>query len=89
MYTADKIRKSRRDIEDIVVFNDQRDPITRLFFRTPGGSDQLLRDYLTEVTNPPDAEAIKTAKERRMQRPRTAPPRRTTPNKGIVHELPA
>ena len=89
VYTADKIRKARRDIEDIVVFNNQRDPITRLFFRTPGGSDQLLRDYLTEVTNPPDAEAIKSAKEKRMQRPRTAPPRTTRPKRGLVHELPA
>ena len=89
VFTADKIRKSRRDIEDIVVFNDQRDPITRLFFRTPGGSDRLLQDYLTEVTNPPDAEAIKTAKEKRMQHPRTVRKPRTAPHKGIVHELPA
>ena len=64
VYTADKIRKSRRDVDDSVIFGDNRDPITRLFFDTGHEPEKLLRDYLSEVKNPPDAELIKTKKER-------------------------
>lgn len=92
IYTADKIRKSRRDIDDSVVFGDRRDPITRFFFNTGQETEKLLRDYLSEVKNPPDAELIKTKKERLadIEKQKRARPLPKIPVKpGIVKELPA
>ncbi len=92
VFTADKIRKSRRDIDDAVIFGDRRDPITRFFFNSGQESERLMRDYLSEVKNPPDAELIQTKKERlrdlelkKNARKRTALPVKA----GIVKEVPA
>ncbi len=93
VYTADKIRKARRDTDDYVVFGDNKDPITRLFFQNDLPTDTLLRNYVSEVDNPPDAELIKTAKERRRQRlqPKKQPePKKFgPPQAGPVLPLPA
>lgn len=67
VYTADKIRKSRRDISDNVLFGNMQDPITRLFFHTKQPNDDLLRDFLSGTKNQPDAELIKTTKEKRRE----------------------
>ena len=66
-YTADKIRKGRRDIDESTIFMDSRDPIMHVFFKAEGRSDALLNTYLSEVSNPPDAQAIKTTREKRKQ----------------------
>ncbi|MBA3751310.1 hypothetical protein H0X06_00720 [Candidatus Dependentiae bacterium] len=92
VYTTDKIRKSRRDIDDSVIFGNQKDPITRLFFRSGREADSLLQGYLSEVINPPDAELIKTKKERLRDAEiiQNAKKRKKVPVKaGIVKELPA
>lgn len=92
VYTADKIRRSRRDVDDAVVFGDRRDPITRIFFNAGQEADKLLRDYLSEVKNPPDAELIKTKKERlkeiEMQKRNVKRPRIPV-RAGVVKEIPA
>lgn len=93
VYTADKIRKARRDIDDFVIFGDTKDPITRLFFKTAEPPDQVITNYLSQASNPPDAELIKSAKERRRHarrptsRPTAPPVKKQSP--GIVTELPA
>ena len=91
VYTADKIRKARRDMDDSTIFSDVKDPITHIFFNADGRSDKLLRTYLSEVTNPPDAELIQTTREKRWQqkRPRRRPkPVKTeAPKPGAVREI--
>lgn len=93
VYTADKVRKARRDIDDFAIFGDTKDPITRLFFTTTEPPDQVITNYLSQVSNPPDAERIKTSKERRRaarspsRRPQPPLAKKSTP--GLVAELPA
>ena len=79
VYTADKIRKGRRDIDERTIFTDNRDPIMHVFFRPDYRSDTLVRNYLSEVINPPDAELIKTTREKRKERRK--PYRRPAPAK--------
>ncbi len=92
-YTADKIRKGRRDIDERTIFSDSRDPIMHVFFRPGYRADTLLHNYLGEVTNSPEAELIKTTRERRKEsrRPLRRPPpaRKEAPKPGNVGELPA
>jgi Flp pilus assembly secretin CpaC len=93
-YTSDKIRKARRDTDDLLIFGETRDPITRLFFRNQQRSgDDVLRNYLSEVDNPPDAELIRTAKEklheRRHAKKAIKPGTAETPQPGPVLPLPA
>lgn len=93
VYTADKIRKGRRDIDERTIFSDSRDPIMHIFFRPEYKADRLVRDFLNDVKNKPDAELIKTTREKRKEarkpRRRPAPPKKEAPKPGIVHELPA
>lgn len=92
VYTADKIRKARRDTDDSIVFGDGRDPIVHVFFKNDMRQDRLLRDYLADVTNPPDAELIKTTREKRKyaRRPhkRALPAKKAPATPGPVRELP-
>ena len=80
VYTADKIRKARSDMDDSFFFGNRQDPITRLFFRTNESNDAQIRDYLSGTKNQPDEELIKTAKEKRREqkrptgRPKLVPP---------------
>lgn len=93
VYTADKIRKGRRDVDEALVFNEYRDPITRLFFNGAGVSNKVMRDYLSEAINQPDEELIKTTREKRREalRPKKRPKKKLPeePKKGTVTELPA
>lgn len=96
VYTADKIRKCRRDVDEQAIFNEMRDPITRIFFNVDGRSDKLLRDYLSTVDNPPDATQIQTSFERRQlaRRVRKPAPQKaaaapTRPVSGPVRPIPA
>lgn len=93
LYTSDKIRKSRRDMDDFAIFGDTKDPITRLFFKGTEPSDKMLTNYLSQVSNPPDAEFIKGSKERRREarRPSKRPARQTAKKTvpGPLTELPA
>lgn len=91
-YTADKIRKGRRDVEEVTLFGDSRDPVIRVFFKPDERSDRLMRDLLSEVNNPPDIELIKTTREKRREkrRPKKRPqPVKEAPQPGIVESLPA
>lgn len=96
VYTADKIRKCRRDVDEQAIFNEMRDPITRIFFNVDGRSDKLLRDYLSAVDNPPDAAQIQTSFERRQlarrvrkPAPQKAPNAPARPVSGPVRPIPA
>jgi general secretion pathway protein D len=76
LYTTDKIRKGRRDVDDTLIFGNNRDPITYLFFGKTQTSDQLVMDYLSHATNAPEFEQIQTTKEkRRLARHPIRPPR--------------
>lgn len=93
VYTADKIRKARRDIDDYVVFGDTKDPITRLFFQNDLPTDTVMKKFISEVDNPPDAELIKTTREKRQERlkpkKRPKPSKKEPPKPGPVLPLPA
>lgn len=93
VYTADKIRKGRRDIDERTIFTDSRDPVMHVFFRPDYKADRLLTSYLSEVKNPPDAALIKTTREKRKEarKPykRPAPPKKEAPKPGKVQPLPA
>lgn len=93
VYTADKIRKARRDIDDFALYGYSKDPITRLFFNSAHPSDQAMANYLSQVSNPPDADYIKRSKERRREALRKSkkPQPALVENKGpsLVAELPA
>ncbi len=92
VYTADKIRKSRRDVDDTVIFGSNRDPITRVFFNSGQEAEKLLRDYLSEVKNPPDKELIKTKKERLRDieiQKNTRKPKNIPVKPGPIKEIPA
>ncbi len=69
LYTTDKVRKSRRDVGDQIMFgsSNNRDPITRLFFNNGRVSDDLLIDYLQQASNKPSPEQIKTTREKREE----------------------
>ncbi len=90
-YTADKIRKGRRDIDERTIFTDTRDPVMHVFFRPDYRADKLVRSYLSDVKNPPDAELIKTTRERRKEarKPlkRPLPPKKVVPKPGPVGEV--
>ncbi len=91
VYTADKIRKGQRDIDDFAIFGDTKDPITRLFFKGTNPAEQVLPKYLSQVSNPPDAEYIKGSRQRRREarRPtkRPEPPVTKKATPGEVAEL--
>lgn len=92
IFTADKIRKSRRDVGEEIIFGDNRDPITRLFFTAGQEPEKLLRDYITEVKNPPDAELIRNKRERLKileQQKRARRPKKIAVQRGPVREVPA
>lgn len=66
LYTKDKIRKSRRDLDDDIIFNDRKDPITQLFFKNrKDENDNLMMEYLSQTTNAPDFSEIETNKEKK------------------------
>ena len=82
VYTADKIRKSRRDLTDDVIFDNLKDPITRLYFSDDIPRNEMLREYLQHTTNAPEFETIKTTRERRREATRpSAPPMQ--PSQGL------
>ncbi len=97
LYTTDKIRKGRRDVADENIFTNMRDPITYLYFRPGPKSDHIIEQYLSHVANPPDAELIKTTREKRRERRRPIRPRPSTktqpvalpPAEPTVAEVPA
>jgi type II secretory pathway component GspD/PulD (secretin) len=92
VYTADKIRKCRRDIDEDVVFSDTRDPITRIFFNIDGRrTDKLMRDYLSEATNKPDEALISRSTERRRiaRQPKKVAPPPIKPVGGELRSVPA
>ena len=92
-YTSDRIRSGRRDIDERTILPDNRDPIMHVFFRPEYRADSLLTSYLAEVNNPPDAELIKTTREKRNEKrkptKRPLPPRREAPKPGKVQDLAA
>ncbi len=93
VYTADKIRRVRRDVSEEAAFSDTRDPVTRIFFNIDGKTDKLMRDYLSEVDNPPDAEIINKMYARRQaaRRARQPKPKQEVikPTAGPVKPVPA
>ena len=75
VYTADKIRKGRRDISDTYLFDNLQDPITRIFFKYDTTKNRIVREYLAQSSNAPEFEVIKTTRERRLEARRpTRPP---------------
>jgi len=86
VYTADKIRKGRRDISDTFLFDQLEDPITRLFFRYDGVKNKLVREYLAQVSNAPEFEVIKTKRERQFEARR--PTRRRAPAQSQATQAP-
>ncbi|MBA3954987.1 hypothetical protein H0X48_06740 [Candidatus Dependentiae bacterium] len=76
VYTADKIRKSRRDASDSVIFDTLRDPITRIYFTDDAPKNEIVREYLKHASNAPEFETLKTTRELRREksRPLVAPP---------------
>ena len=70
LYTTDKIRKGRRDVADETIFGNMRDPITYLYFRPGPKPDHMIEQFLSRVANPPDAELIKTTREKRREKRR-------------------
>lgn len=75
-YTTDKVRKGRRDVGDVGVLNETRDPIIRLFFGRQPENDRLMKQYLAQTDNAPTLEHIKTTREKRREARR---PRRPQP----------
>lgn len=65
LFTADKIRKGRRDVSEAVLYDDY-DPITKWFFLS-GNNKDLVKSFVSDSDNAPTMEAIRTSRERKYE----------------------
>lgn len=63
LYTSDKLRSTRKDFSNDIIFNAKRQPITRFFFGDRNDSDIPLRKYLEGSENAPEFDQLLTKKE--------------------------
>lgn len=87
LYTQDKIRRGRRDIDDYAIFGEDRDPITHIFFRNIRSGDRLIGDYLANTKNVDEIKNIQTSRERKREAQRTAKKATTSAGKLTVNQV--
>ncbi len=95
LYTKDKIDKSKRDIDDNLIFGQSKDPITRLFFNQKiNTNNRMIKEYLYETDNAPTEEEKNEIDEVMTKKPAYKKRQRSYENRGNkavkkLNEIPA